>query len=622
MIANPDPFPKPILQTLVDAGLAGLCLMLGLALPRAWAEPPDADVEVELQPLVVSGSVFASTPLDGVRSVSVITRKQIEASPAATLAELLDQVAGVDVLRRGGPGVQADIGIRGTAFEQTLVLINGVPLRDPQTGHHSLNLPLPLALIERIEIVKGPGGLAWAGLTSGGAINIITRSSGPNQRGLRLRGGRHDYREGGAWWFGGDAQGSQSIAAEIQRSAGHIDDEPTDFELARAYAGGSRSLGGLALRWGLGYERRKFGAWQFYTADFPDQREQTRSRLASLGAEHQAGAWTLDGRLWWRGHDDWFRTRVGDRDFINSHRTSAAGAAFSAVRGAADRQTGFGLRLGREDIDSNALGERRRDEIGVWAGHRRSFGRGLTLEGGVAVFDFEEDGTRWLPNLAVNWRVAPQLSLFAGLGRSSRPASWTEQRLVSRGNLGNPSLTAEDGWQAELGLRWHGRRHQLHAALFERRTEDLIDWGRTPGTVQWQADRFDGHRSRGAEAEWQWRPLDRAWLEALQLNYTWLDTRLDDRGLEIKYALDHARHAVNAAVRLRPSERIRISATLRHTERRRSRRTNNLDLRLSWQPGRMQLFIEAANLLDERDPEAGFAPQPGRWWFVGAELGF
>ena len=77
-------------------------------------------------------------------------------SGARNLIDLLQQINGLDIRRQGVAGTQADLYIRGGGFDQTLLLIDGMKMDDVQTGHHTLNLLLPIQLIDRIEIIKGP----------------------------------------------------------------------------------------------------------------------------------------------------------------------------------------------------------------------------------------------------------------------------------------------------------------------------------------------------------------------------------------------------------------------------------------------------------------------------------
>jgi iron complex outermembrane receptor protein len=95
-----------------------------------------------LDPVVVTASRIPQQLSKIGQSVSIITREEIEALPADSIADLLQTVSGVDVRRRGTHGVQADVGIRGSTFEQTLILIDGINVSDPQTGHHNLDIPV------------------------------------------------------------------------------------------------------------------------------------------------------------------------------------------------------------------------------------------------------------------------------------------------------------------------------------------------------------------------------------------------------------------------------------------------------------------------------------------------
>ena len=110
------------------------------------------------------------------RSIEIITQNQIKNAPARNIPELLSYVSGVDIRQRGVGGAQADINLRGGTFDQTLILINGVALADPQTGHHIMNLPLSNFDIERIEILKGASARFFGQNAFAGVVNIVTKT--------------------------------------------------------------------------------------------------------------------------------------------------------------------------------------------------------------------------------------------------------------------------------------------------------------------------------------------------------------------------------------------------------------------------------------------------------------
>jgi len=141
----------------------------------------DSDVAVDtsllIEDIVISQNRL-STPLsESARNIQVMHKEEIENLPVTNIPELLQYMGAVDIRRRGVNGVQSDAGIRGSTFNQVLVLVNGVRMSDPQTGHHMMNLPVALEDIERVEVIKGPAARIFGMNAMAGAINIITKQN-------------------------------------------------------------------------------------------------------------------------------------------------------------------------------------------------------------------------------------------------------------------------------------------------------------------------------------------------------------------------------------------------------------------------------------------------------------
>ena len=149
--------------------------------------------EYNLEEIEVSASRAPSLFSEIVRVLTVIDSKNIEQGAATSLQDVLGQVAALDVRQRGAGGVQADISIRGGTFDQVLILLNGINITDPQTGHHNLNLPVSLSQIERIEILEGPAARIYGPNAFSGAINIITKQFEEKTITARFDGGSFGY---------------------------------------------------------------------------------------------------------------------------------------------------------------------------------------------------------------------------------------------------------------------------------------------------------------------------------------------------------------------------------------------------------------------------------------------
>ena len=151
---------------------ASILVLAGLwSCPYAQDEIPSYTMKEEI---VVTANRVPRVFSDISRSIVLIDRDDIEKAPVSSIQELLEYAAGIDLRQQGTGGIRADLFIRGASFEQTLVLLDGVKLIDPQTGHHNLDLPVALADVERIEVLKGQGSSIYGPNAFGGIINIIT----------------------------------------------------------------------------------------------------------------------------------------------------------------------------------------------------------------------------------------------------------------------------------------------------------------------------------------------------------------------------------------------------------------------------------------------------------------
>jgi outer membrane cobalamin receptor len=134
----------------------------------------------ELSELSVTANIINTEIKNTGRNITVIDRKMIEGSPVKTLEGVLQYALNVDVRSRSAFGVQADISIRGGHYDQTLILVDGIKVNDPQTGHHSLNIPVPFSMIDRIEILQGGTSRVFGPSAFSGVINIITKKINKN----------------------------------------------------------------------------------------------------------------------------------------------------------------------------------------------------------------------------------------------------------------------------------------------------------------------------------------------------------------------------------------------------------------------------------------------------------
>ena len=251
-----------------------------------------ADKSIELNEVEVSSSLAKTTYAAATRQITVLTAKQIQELPVSNINELLDYLGSVDMRQRGPLDVQGDLGVRGGTFDQTLVLVNGVRMNNPQTGHHNMNLPVPLQMIERIEVIQGGATNAHGIGAMTGVVNIVLKSAQKKfNAGYALTTGEHNLLNSS--FYVGKKMGKWGVqfGQQSQRTAGYIPN--TDFESSKLFVNLEREfkLGKEKGHISIFYaeNQKAFGAQNYYSTTFPDQFEATSTRVFGFKLDETIG---------------------------------------------------------------------------------------------------------------------------------------------------------------------------------------------------------------------------------------------------------------------------------------------------------------------------------------------
>jgi vitamin B12 transporter len=162
----------------------------------AWAGsgPSDTADAQALQLVVVSATRLPTPEADLAMSVTVVTADDIAAQQQRTIADVLKNIPGLNVVQQGGPGSVTSVFVRGTNSNHTKVLIDGIDVSDPSNANAAFDFGQLLTQdIERIEVLRGPQSGLYGSDAIGGVINVITSSgSGPMKLAASIEGGSFD----------------------------------------------------------------------------------------------------------------------------------------------------------------------------------------------------------------------------------------------------------------------------------------------------------------------------------------------------------------------------------------------------------------------------------------------
>lgn len=619
------------------AGIALGAVLLSRPLPGQDVPPDEAAPPRVRQEVAVVATRLDMAPASA--TVRIVTREEIAAMPGVrALPDVLQTILGLDVRRRGLNGTQADVGIRGSDFNGTLLLVDGQPMTDPQSGHLSADFDVPLGAVERIEVLAGGGSALWGSNAVGGVVNIVTRGAdlGRSNMQLEMRYG-HGSDSLDAGGFRTAMRVSESVSAAIDwyrtENSGFRDDTESASGLLRVSGRWDTGAGPVTL--GLGYASRNYGAYAFYGTTYPNQQESTRTRTAALSSTLALGGWTLTPSASVRAHHDDFVLDRNDPSFYeNLHDTVTSLLRTAARHGLGGGTFAFGVEAGRETISSTNLGSHGRDHGALFAELARAWDPAASstagLHAGVRADAYEGYGSRLSPYAGVAWDAAAPLTFRASFGSSFRVPSFTELYYVDPQNVGNPNLRPEKAWHVEAGAALAVGAATLDAAYFHRHATDLIDFVRSSPDEPWRARNVREAVADGVEASADWTRGRPAFLTQLRVQaaYTFVDlaslSAAADGATEGKYVLDplHAKWDILAGIAL-PLE---LSVTSRLSYLSRPSFTDGvwlLSARISWQAfqGRiLEFFVDGENLGNVRYEEVASVPLPGRTFAGGFNL--
>jgi iron complex outermembrane receptor protein len=555
------------------------------------------------------------------RSIQLLGREEIEDLPARSVTDLLSWAVGVEVSARSP--AQADLSLRGAGFEQVVVLVNGVRMSDPQTGHFDLDLAVPLDQVERVEILRGPASALYGADAVGGVVNIVTRDAGTSA---------HARIEGGMWGtgrvsLGGGIETEDGLSVqgggELARSDGHR--PGTDFETTLLRLGLAGLLGGGRVGVDLALARRDFGADGFYAA-FPSF-ERTRTYTGAVRwTSLPLGPLVLDAGASYRRHEDDFVLKRDDPAFYrNEHLSSQAGGE-AVVRAAPwpGVDLAFGGEVFRDGLESSNLGDRTEDRAALMAEVVWGRGRPTVLSGGIRQDWHEGFGSFFSPSLSASHRVGAKVRLRSALGRSFRAPTWTERYYEDPLNVGREDLDPERAWSGEAGLDWFpDRGARVSITGFARRAAALIDWARVAAAgdeVPWETRNVERADFYGLEGEIQSRgPLQTT--VVIGGSFLSVDTK-ESSGFRSKYALRPLVEQALIGVRRSFAGMADLSVNARRGKREGEAAFHRLDLRVGIRWGPTRVYLDATNLADARYPDITGEDAPGRAFFLGVELGW
>ena len=567
--------------------------------------------------------VISSTKLDipfskNFRTIQIIDSEYIINSPSTNISDLLQEISGIDIRRRGVGGVQGDLYIRGGGFDQTLLLVDGMKMDDVQTGHHTLNMIIPLFLIERIELIKGPAARIFGQNAFNGAINIITKKIDGESRKTKIKLNELSY--------GSFDQRNLSISSKIKgdkinsilsfsnnNSDGYRYN--TDYKKNNYFIKSVIENGDHPIELITSFTENKFGANGFYASpSATEQYEETQSSLVGLTMSIFSEKLVLKPKIYWRrGQDEYIYIRDNPSVYRNLHITNKISAELSGSYFSNLGMTGFGLDMSSYNISSNNLGEHSRKTINLFFDHQfKAFNEKLVLSPGISISYFSDMSWHSFPGIDLGIDLSSNLKFYGNIGKTYRIPTYTDFYYRDKTTIGNENLLPESATSTEIGMKYNKSLLSMSFSFFQRNAKNIIDYVKENEEDLWNARNIGSLTTSGFEFDFKYFFKNKNFMN---IGYTNLS---DDKYISninfSRYSINSLKHHLTTRLNLNYSKKLAHSLIYKFAERSDGYSYSVLDSKIMY---KKRFFLYINNLFDEDYSETNMVPMPGRNMLIG-----
>ncbi|MCD6548984.1 MAG: TonB-dependent receptor [Thermodesulfobacterium sp.] len=386
----------------------------------------------------------------------------------------------LELKERGAFGVQSDLSIRGTTFEQNLVTLEGIRLSDPQTAHHLMNFSWEKDILESIEILSGGASAIYGPGGFGGAVNFNLKPSAPGLK-ILAEYGSYDYKNiFGNLGFSTPFSPFNLIFSQ-KKANGFIWNRDFDIRSFNLYTKDEKKV------IYYGFQEKDFGARNFYTTKWDTEWEQTKTHLFLAKKNIYGGNWFLEPTLLYRiNYDVYLLDRKNPEFYKNSHKSQTIRINLPLRYDTSLAEYLLGTELSYETLDSSRLGDHLRRGAGFYLWIYPKISSKFFPSIGLRYDTIIHNKDMFSYNLGFAYLLKPDLKLRGSFGFSYRIPSFTELYYDSPTIKGNSSLSPEKAYNIEAGFDYSRKRLTFSGTVFYRHGKDIIDWIAQEGIIQAQ----------------------------------------------------------------------------------------------------------------------------------------
>jgi len=533
-------------------------------------------------------------------NVKYLSFEDIENLPYFSPEEIVDYSSSIDLIKRSNFGIQQDLSIRGSLFEDNSITLNGIKINDPQTGHFSLELPLTYFDLEKVEIFKNSQ-----------KLNFIIKKPNPKGTYLKTSFGQHALWEKLISFNFSLKDFKNRLSLEHKISSGARQDTDFDIYNLSYYALWEKEEKDTELF--FGHTQRDFGADSFYSLRFPHEEEHIQQDLGFVSSRFN----NFKTQFYTRRHRD---TYILDRHnplfYKNQHTTYIWGINSQVFWD--DFFLNFNIE--KQKLTSTRLNQHNRFKNGFLLGLKDKFF-------GNFIFSFSLGLDSYYPGdylediyVGIIYLLDEYLRLRLSLNRFGRSPSFTELYYSDPAHQGNPHLKNQKTDSFEFGFDVLKDNQKIGLSFFFKQQLSTIDWVKNLVSESWQAKNIGKVSPFGLELNYSFK-FKEGFLRSISLDYTYLNLPQKNPYPYSKYVFDYNQHKLVSIFNFQfKNLELNLISNFSHPSKREPYKT--FDLKLSERFKNYEFFIEGTNIFNQGYEEAKDIKAVGRWYKMGIIISF
>ena len=616
------------------------------------------NIKIDLEEVEVIGQRSPALYSEVSRIVTVITKNEIQSAPVQSAGDLLEYIAGLDNRQRGIFGIQSDINIRGGTFDQVMIMVNGINISDPQTGHFSLYLPVEIESIERIEILNGPAARVLGSNAFAGAINFVTGTKSSNNINASVNFGEYGFSRLNTSGTILTKTTKNFLSVSKTKSNGYIDF--TAFDRYNLFYHGELEYDNIDVSYQIGYDNRDFEANSYYSSKYPEQYEIVKTTFAAIKA-NTGNKIKISPSIYWRRLNDYLQMVIDSSYTFHIYNLiDIFGANVNFIIPTKFGNTSLGFEYRTENIYSNNRGfdmtrpiimpgyknvlldkSYVRSNAGYFLEHNMQLGNlyfstGLMLNWNSTF----RNKIKVFPGIDISYNILHGFKVYSSINQAFRLPTFTDLFYDDPVQYGNIELKPEKATTLETGLKLNTPEILGYFAFYHRIGKNNIDWVWDADTNKWHTENIAEISANGIDFSivFNFNEIFSPdfFIKNLNFSYSFVDIIKSTGEFESKYALDNLKHklTITSVIRITKNTEASIYTVYQN-------RAGNYDVydansdssllfpykpfwlisaKLQRNISSLNVFVEANNILNITYRDISSVIQPGRWIIAGFKI--